>query len=125
MIDGGDRMRLDGFVRSVFDCDIIGVVSSFFQSCHGKAIAVGCLLGVLYRVITIATRSKGNIEQLTIGVEGEGAEYLIAFLDDNSVGVCIAFCWPCNGNIVGTRSNDHIICWHILRISSHALDISE
>lgn len=50
-------------------------------------------------------------------------EYLAVFLDDDGIGVCITFCWPCNGNIVGTRSNDYIIGSTILRV--YTLDISK
>ena len=58
---------------------------SFFQTCHGEAIAIACLLGILRRVIAIATWSKSDIEQLTIGVESERAEYRIAFLDNDDI----------------------------------------
>ena len=50
-------------------------------------------------------------------------EYLAVFLDDDGIGVCITFCWPCNGNIVGTRSNDYISGSTILRV--YTLDISK
>ena len=89
------RMRLDGFVRSIFNYNVIGIVSSFFQTCYGKAIAVvGNLLGILCRVIAIATWSKSDIQQLTLGIEGKCAEYLIAFLDDDGIGVGTFFGWP-------------------------------